>query len=310
MKKPNFFIVGAAKAGTSSLWGYLNEHPEIFMSQKKEPGFFCDQWPGPKDIERYFTLFEEATESHNRVGEASTCYLSCPHTAANLARYCEAHGISHPKIIVVLRNPVDRAYSLYNWQVQEGYEYAGSFEKAVALEESRKQLTFPHGGLTGGYKYNYLYYHSGLYHDQLVEYFEAFGREHIHVEIFEEFVKQTEARLTRIYRFLELENRHFLPELTVYNPSYDVVAPWLQFSLRKINQAVIERRPMRKLIKSKAQRDLLLNLGLKKQKPPRIDPQVREQLLARYRPEIERLEVLLGRDLSFWLASQSTAKYV
>lgn len=310
MKKPNFFIVGAAKAGTSSLWGYLNEHPEIFMSQKKEPGYFCDQWPGPKDLDRYLSLFEEANDSHNRVGEASTCYLSCPNTAANLVRYCEEHGISHPKIIVVLRNPADRAYSLYNWQVQEGYEYASSFEKAIEWEESRKQLTFPHGRLTGGYKYNYLYYHSGLYHDQLVEYFEAFGRENVHVEIFENFVKQTEARLIRIYRFLELENHNFLPDLTVYNPSYDVVAPWLQFSLRKINQTVIERRPVRKLIKNKAQRDMLLNLGLKKQKPPRIDPKTRQWLLERYRPEVERLEVLLGRDLSFWLTPKSAVKRV
>jgi hypothetical protein len=310
MKKPNFFIVGAAKAGTSSLWGYLNEHPEIFMSQKKEPGFFCDQWPGSKDIKRYFTLFKAASESHLRVGEASTCYLSCPGTAANLAHYCEEHGIGNPKIVVVLRNPADRAYSLYNWQVQEGYEYASTFEKAVGLEESRMKMSFPNHSLTGGYKCNYLYYHSGLYHDQLMEYFEAFGRENVHIEIFEEFVKHTEARLIRLYRFLELKNRNFLPQITVYNPSYDVVAPWLQFGLRKINQAVIERRPLRKLIKSKAQRDVLLNLGLKNQKPPRIDPEIRANLLARYRPEIDRLEVLLGRDLSCWRTSKNTAKKV
>lgn len=308
MKKPNFFIVGAAKAGTSSLWGYLNEHPEIFMSQKKEPGFFCDQWPGPKDIERYFPLFEDANDTHTRVGEASTCYLSCPNTATNLARYCREHGIDNPKIIVVLRNPADRAYSLYNWQVQEGYEYAATFEKAIEMEESRMQMPFPNSSLTGGYKYNYLYYHSGLYHDQLLEYFDAFGRDNVHIEIFEDFVKQTEARLIRIYRFLNLNNRNFLPQITVYNPSYDVVAPWLQFGLRKINQTVIERRPMRKLIKSKAQRDLLLNLGLKKQKPPRIDPEVRTRLLERYRPEIQRLQVLLDRDLSFWLAPKAAVR--
>jgi len=309
MKKPNFFIVGAAKAGTSSLWGYLDEHPEIFMSQKKEPGFFCDEWPGHNDINRYFQLFDAAQDSHKRVGEASTCYLSCPGTAENLRRYAEENGIENVKIIIVLRNPADRAYSLYNWQVQEGYEYAGSFEKALDMEPQRLNLKFPNGALTGGYKYNYLYYNSGLYHDQVMEYYEAFGQENVHIEIFEEFIKQTEARLTRIYRFLELDNRHFLPEITVYNPSYDVIAPWLQFGLRKINQTVIERRPIRKLIRSKSQRDALLNLGLKKHKPPKINPDVRARLLERYQPEIERLSVLINRDLSPWLAAKDAKRF-
>ena len=83
---PNFFIVGAAKAGTSSLWTYLKDHPEVFMPKSnlhKEPAFFCDIY-GIKSLERYKQLFASATSKNKRIGEASTAYLACPESAGHI----------------------------------------------------------------------------------------------------------------------------------------------------------------------------------------------------------------------------------
>ncbi|MEO0897283.1 MAG: sulfotransferase [Bacteroidota bacterium] len=298
--KPNFFIIGAAKSGTSSLWGYLNEHPEIFMSIPKEPGYFAPEWPGPKEEGRYLKIFQNAQSAHKRIGEASTMYLSCPGTAEQILTFCQKNQIKDPKLVVMLRNPADRAYSLYNWQVQEGYEYAGSFEKAISLEENRRSLKFPNPWLTGGYKYNYMYFHSGLYADQIQDYVEKFGKENLHVLIFEEFIQDAPTHLKEIYDFLGLELKDFLPEIKVYNPSYEVYSPLLQFGLRWVNRATIEKRPIRWFIKSKEQRDTLINLGHKKNKPPKLDPAKRKTLLNKYMSDIQKLEQHLDRDLSIW----------
>ena len=286
IQKPNFFIIGAAKSGTSSLWGYLDEHPEIFMSKKKEPGYFAPEWPGRKIEERYLNLFNEADNSrHKRIGEASTMYLSCPGTAANIYQFAEENRIDDIKLIAMLRNPADRAYSLYNWQVQEGYEYAANFAKAMQLEEQRSAMPFPN---------------SGLYSSQVEEYFDFFGRDRVMIIIFEEFIRDIPTHLFQIYDFLDLDLKDFQPDIKVYNPSYDVHASWLQFGLRKINQTIIEKKPVRWLIKTKEQRDRLLSWGLKNQKPPKLEQDIRRDLLSNYKGDINKLESLLHKDLSIW----------
>lgn len=301
-QKPNFFVIGAAKAGTSSLWNYLNQHPEIFMSPKKEPGFFAPEWPGNPSEEKYLSLFKGAHPAHRRVGEASTMYLSCPGTAQRIQEYSKKHGVENLKFIAMLRNPLDRAYSLYNWQVQEGYEYASTFEKALEYEEARKEMDFPNSKLTGGYKYNYLYYHSGLYSSQLQEYFDLFGKENVMVLIFEEFIQTPADTLKEIFAFMGLEEKDYQPDLTIQNPSYDIYSPRLQFMLRRLNQTLVESPPMRWFIRSKKYRDFLISLGLKKnQKPPKLSTEVRQKLLQKNMAEIRRLETLLGKDLSIWM---------
>lgn len=145
---PNFFIVGAAKSGTTSLYHYLKQHPEIYMSPVKEPKYFLasiNKFPhnGPGDIEvdkkiirtwdEYLKLFSNASVE-KCIGEASCGYLYyCELVAPSIKRISP-----EAKIIIVLRNPVERAFSAYCYLFREGRETL-SFEEALKIEEERKK---------------------------------------------------------------------------------------------------------------------------------------------------------------------------
>jgi len=297
---PNFFIVGASKAGTSSLWSYLKGHPEIFMPESnlhKEPAFFCNIW-GMKSWERYLELFKDAVREHRRIGEASTAYLTCPDSAMSLFKFSAEYGLD-VKIIITLRNPADRAYSLYNWNVQSGIEPASSFEKALELEPKRTSTRLPRFWLPGGYRYQYLYFHSGLYSEQVERYMANFCPDNIHIEIFEEFVANIRQRLGKVCRFLGVTEEYH-PVLSVHNPSFTVLSPKLQVLFRQITRKLIRFKIIRNF-STIEERDRLGRLGLCRKRPRPIDARLRQSLLSRYRDDIVKLGRLIKKDmLDIW----------
>ena len=112
---PNFFIVGGSKCGTTNISYYLNLHPKIFFSKLNEPYYFC-QWDVPEnynrnsmitDMKKYLDLFKNVT-TETIVGEASSPYLSCPHAASEIKK-----AFPNSKILISLRNPIERAHSAY-----------------------------------------------------------------------------------------------------------------------------------------------------------------------------------------------------
>ena len=115
--RPNFFILGAPKCGTTSLATWLGAHPQVYMSPDKEPHYFNadDRHPGVSSLERYEQLFAGAGAEHAAVGEASVWYLYSKVAVANIEEYCQ-----EPRYIVCLRNPVDMAHSLHEQQVVNG----------------------------------------------------------------------------------------------------------------------------------------------------------------------------------------------
>lgn len=124
---PDFFVVGAARSGTTSLWMYLLQHPKIFMPREielKEPSFFCDLLD-LYDVDAYLRLFSDA-KPESAIGEASTAYLTSPESADLI---CNANPDA--RIIIMIRNPIDRALSLYKWMIREGYEWITPFEKSI-----------------------------------------------------------------------------------------------------------------------------------------------------------------------------------
>ena len=129
MNKPNFFILGAGRSGSTFLWDLLRQHPNIFLTSPKEPNFFCKPYQGIKNPIDYFELFDSVSDEAIR-GEASHAYLSNPTTAKVLkALFPES------KFVVILRNPADRAYSLYHWMRRNGLEYINTFEAALEAED-------------------------------------------------------------------------------------------------------------------------------------------------------------------------------
>ena len=135
MKKPNFFIVGAPKCGTTSLASWLARHPEVFMSPVKEPHFFSTDFSlgDFNDENSYFALFVDACPNHIAVGEASATYLRSEVAVRNIENiYRDA------RYIVMLRNPIDMAYSLHWQAVFSGDENIENFEQAWRLNSKRE----------------------------------------------------------------------------------------------------------------------------------------------------------------------------
>ncbi len=296
MIKPNFLIIGAAKAGTSSLYHYLNEHPQIYMSPVKEPRFFAPELytdylkdpyrsgakthrSSPMSTEEYFALFKDAS-SEVAIGEASTEYLYVPKTPERIKAQ-----LPDVKLITVLRDPAERAYSAFCYQVRDGCEQL-TFEEALAQEEERrvKKKRWP------GWHYKRV----GFYYDQIKRYFDLFDRAQIRVYLYEDLQFDSGAVVQDACRFLNVEDT-FTPDLTRRNVSAIPKNMALQNLLIKDNPLKTIVKPfipngLRKSIRSQ-------NL---KQKPA-LSAEIRQKLIADYREDILNLQTLIQRDLSSWI---------
>jgi hypothetical protein len=228
---PNFFIPGAAHSATTSLWQYLRQHPDIYMPpvfELKEPSHFCTRYKfAMTDWQQYLGLFAEA-KTQRRVGEASTPYLTSPESPGMIQRV-----IPDARFIISLRNPADRAYSLYKWMHQYGFETLPTFEAGLGTETKDRLDCDEFHDNNCQYYYNFLYFNSGLYHDQVKGFFDTFGRQQVHVIIFEEFIRQPTEHLRKIFTFLEVDPS-FVPAMEVHNQtarSYGPIDPGLRARL-------------------------------------------------------------------------------
>lgn len=233
--KPNLFIVGAARSGTTSLWQYLRQHPNVFMPEDelhKEPAFFSVKGCNI-GYKRYLNIFKGVDKMHEWIGEASTAYLTDWTSSKRLHEFNP-----NAKIIIMLRNPADRAYSLYNWMVQDGYEYAESFEKALELEVERINKKIPNW-FEPEYYWNYMYFNSGLYYEQVKRYLQLF-RENVLVVKLDDFKMVFDNQYKKICSFLHLSPNEIRPE--IHNTSRQVYSARIQFILRKITTEVVVKK--------------------------------------------------------------------
>jgi hypothetical protein len=278
---PTFLIVGAAKAGTTSLYEYIRQHPEAFMPEVKEPHYFINGHLIDRDS--YSQLFVKGIHKKAR-GEASTGYLYSPESPEWIRG-----ELGEIKIIVLLGNPADRAFSLYNWMVMEGYEKSPTFEDALRREPERFadedfRISAPH------FFPDYLSYRTGLYCEQVTRYLDTFGRDHVGVWLFEELVRKPCEVCAEVFEFLNIDPR-FVPNIGVHNRSR---LPWstsLQFWFRNRAPACLGRRVVGHAMR------LNLECGHRAIKPNAV----LHSLLERYREDIGRLQKLIGRDLCCWL---------
>jgi hypothetical protein len=288
---PNFLIIGAARCGTTSLYHWLQQHPEIFLPAKKEPIYFAHGY-GLYQPSAYQELFAEA-EGKAMIGEGSTAYLSAPESPAWIRS-----DLGRPRLIVVLRNPVDRAFSLYKWMVMSGLEWLPTFEKALEAERGRIADHYFRWKCPEHF-YNYLYFSSGLYCDQIARYFDTFDRDSVRVLLFEEVSKQPAAVFRELCEFLEVD-----PKVSVdLRPQNASGWPWsvcAQYGARRLMQAQrfhpgLSKLGSRQLLKK------LMDRNLATGKPPTFASTTRERLKTAYREDVARLSELLGRDLAHWL---------
>ena len=202
--KPSFLIIGAQKAGTSSLFNYLGQHPDITLPSKKELHFFDLRYD--KGIEWYESLFPEGINYENQItGEASPYYLFHP----LVPEYVRYHypGI---KLIILLRDPVDRAYSHFQMERKRGTEPLASFVHAVELEVERiyeEEQKILRGEIQSRTRFqNWSYMKRGLYGQQLQRWLGFFQREQFLIIRSEDFFSSTLLWMQQIHTFLGIRD--------------------------------------------------------------------------------------------------------
>jgi len=278
---PNFFIVGATKAGTTSLYEILKDFPEIYMCPKKEPNYFNkkvikDDHPLPKirTEEKYLRLFENVTDQ-KIIGEAS-----------NYLRDSDAPNLIHQvspkaKILISLRDPVERVYSHYLMLVSHGL-ISNSFHQKI--EDELQNGPNPH---QWGIKMNI-----GLYSEHVKRYLKVFGHEQVKIIIFEEFVKNTKEILEEILIFLELDKTLSNFSAKKHNPYTTSRGPIAQ----QIRNSKKIKQLARVLIPESTRKNLANYILLDKSKPE-MSEKDRESLIKFYKDDVEQLKLLLGRKL-------------
>lgn len=295
MTMPNFLIIGAEKSGTTALYHYLNQHPQIYMSPVKEPNFFSldgekpeDHGPGHlptghiTDIEAYSKLFRGVT-GETAIGEASPAYLYQQKAIERIRLY-----IPDANLIAILRDPVARAYSNFLHCISLGREPLADFEQALQEEEIRVQNNWR--GL-------WHYKRKGFYYEQLKRYFDLFDKSQIRVYLYEDLNTDPSGTLRDIFHFLGVDES-FIPDTSArLNVSGVPRNKALHSLVTNLN-----RPAMKKFIPNRALhalREPIRNRVLTK--PPQLPPEVRGRLVEVFREDILKLQELIDRDLSKWL---------
>jgi hypothetical protein len=292
MTRPNFLIVGAAKSGTTSLYRYLRQHPDIFMPEWKELSLFIGDPYGPLHKAKNHSYYQKAFSklgNQSAVGEASTAYLF-DQAAPRIIK----EQLGTVRIIISLRDPVAMSYSLYNHQLRREGETIENFEAALAKEDDRrKDPEFKKKCY--GWHANYYYYQRGLYYHQVKRYLDIFGKENILIVIFEEFVDSVPRKVKEIYRFLQVDET-FVPEIKIHNPAggiFNIPRFWQDAGLfLKTCQFVFSGNLIKKVP------HLLRNVGRKPPLP--INAVTAKKLRSRFYDDICQLEQLIGKDLAVW----------
>ena len=297
-KLPNFLIVGAAKCGTSSLHNYLNQHPDVFMPsyndkgmKVKEPRFLIKDLVekrlhnGVWTWEEYQDLFK-GVRKEKMIGESTVLYLYYYNEAIkNIKRYLS----DDVKIIIMLRNPVDRAFSAYT-HVARSIKENLSFKNALEIEDSRllKDET-----LTPMVMYKDM----GLYYSMVKAYLENF--KDVHVIIYEDFQNNTEEVVQEALAFLGVLKRVNLDTVSRHNvggKSWRI--PFLKQFFMKDNLLKKGLRVVFSKFFRKKFRIFLESFLKEKAKP--ITPETKRMLLNFFTRDIEKLERLLNIDLKNW----------
>ncbi|MBA3648955.1 MAG: sulfotransferase domain-containing protein [Chitinophagales bacterium] len=191
---PNLFIPGAGKSGTSSLHLYLNQHPLVQMASVKEPHFFSIDKYFEKGFDQYLNLFSTSAVNIKYYGESSTTYMASLNAIRRIQQY-----IADPKFIFILRNPIQRIVSHYNWLLSQGRPL-NSFREE--LEADIKKPFNPNFSFYNGFYKSYL--ELSHYGKWISEYIRVFGRSNIHIIITEELNSQPMETINSCYRFLEI----------------------------------------------------------------------------------------------------------
>lgn len=298
---PTFIIIGAAKSGTTALYEYLSQHPDIYLSPLKEPRFFAldgetRDFGGPfadienkvsiRSLDDYYACFK-GVQTERAIGEASTLYLYHPNAPERIYRH-----IPDVKMIAILRDPVERAFSGYLMHLMQRREVI-SFEDA--LEDERRRID--ENWIWGRYV------DVGHYAEQLKRYLSIFKRDQIRIYLYEDLRDDANALLEDVFYFLDVDPSYPIDTSVRHNVS--------GVPKSRLIDAIIGQRPWRRQLSRIRPylpeslfrlRDRMRRRNLAR---PTIDPETRAWLLPHFRDDILWLQDFLDRDLGSWLVVEN-----
>lgn len=300
MAMPNFIMIGAGKSGTTSLAHYLSKHPDVFVSKPKEPRFFAyagrtPDFRGPRDSRLvclheqndYERLFDETGDA-KAIGEASTWYLTSSEAPANIKRLAP-----EARLIAVLRNPVERAFSHWMHLMREQIEPIDDFQAACAAEPGR---------IAANWSPHWHYVRQSRYFEGLKRYFDLFDRRQIGVFLYEDFQADPHRVVDDICELLGVTSGLDFDAGERLNVGGLPRVKWLQRYLdNSLWGGEDPFRLAKKLVPTAAKRAVKQRLTeANLTKPIDLTDEARAELLDMLRPDIDKLETLIGRDLSAW----------
>lgn len=302
-KIPNLFIVGAPKCGSTSMHNWLSRHPEIFMSKDKEPWFFAadklreaDEYNQQKTPEfkyrnkkDYFSLFSDAGPEKYR-GESSTRYIFSKTAPAGISRLQP-----RAKIIIMLRNPVDFMYSFHSEKMKGGAEDIENFEKALQAEPARKQYKkMPRKVVCPS---DLFYSELARFSGYIEKYQNYFPGDQIKIVILEEIKKNPAKIYKEILEFLKVEDTDFIPEFHTYNANAKVRSRRLSDFIKN---SVYTKKAARLILPDKIRKKITLTAeewNKKTVQRPPLPDKTRKELMAKFKPEVQKLAGITGKDL-------------
>jgi len=278
MPYPNFLIIGDLKAGTTSLYYYMKQHPHIFLPDKKELRFFSFDPDNPyhrrsgsfdvRTMSQYLGYFADAGE-YRAIGEASPNYLRSPLTAERIRQQ-----LPDVRLIVSLRNPADRLYSSYAMEFRAGGVKEPIEEILFRRDAERVKASF--------------------YWSDLMQYYDRFSREQIKVILFDDLVNDCFEVIRDIYRFIGVDDA-FAPDVTPRNVGGVPTNPLMYRVLgagKKMATRYIKPTPEMSRIWQRVKKQQLISL--------QSDPVIRQKILDVCKDDIGRTQSLIDRDLSAW----------
>ena len=290
MSLPNFMCIGAAKSGTTSLYDILRQHSAIFIPSFKEPHFFDIPFVYQNGLEWYEKTYFKSVRNEKCIGDFTPTYLFEEETPQRILNDLG----SDVKFIIMLRNPVDRAYSHYLHSLRDQHESL-SFHEALRTESSRTN------------KQDYLsflrlsYMGQGLYFEMLSRYYALFSKEQFLIINFEdEFINNRDSTIKKILDFLEVKDEGIMIDIKS-NPASKARFQWLKNLMKKtgwwrvIIKNMIPSLKVRQIIKNRIQRANISTFT-----PSKLLEQERNEIFNTYfKKDVESLELLLNKKMNW-----------
>lgn len=294
---PNFLIIGAAKSGTTALHTYLQQHPQIYMTPSKETNFFAFEgqeidFKGPGDealkefsitnLDTYQQQFKNVT-NELAIGEACPLYLYHAEAAKRIKNH-----IPNARLIIILRNPIERAYANFLHLIRDGREPVTDFSQALENETRR---------INENWEWFWHYIQVGYYGEQIKNYTQLFSPEQIKIYLYEDLKSDPLSLFQDIFSFLEVDPS-FQPDLTI-RPNKSGMP-----KNKLLHKILTQPNPLKAALKPLIPAAIRQKIQHQNLAKPNLLPDAKQQLISLYQADILHCQNLINRDLSSWLNYQ------